>query len=344
MLFRKAIARLNARRTVDLVRYLDAALPDTSHENKVAVLDALWRHLAGYLREDARFQHDAYVTSERYLVHVIPWNFYSPIATVDEVKTAAGKPLFGDDFGVHLDRDKQLDFFRDNIVPFLPELSDVPIANASGFFWSNGLLPALDAAVYYGLIRSFRPKQILEVGSGFSTRLAVRAVAANGDGAITCIEPFPVESYNENLKNERGFKLIESPVQTVDLDTFKRLEPGDILFIDSSHVAKPGSDFEHLLFRIFPLIRSGVLVHIHDIFLPNGYNEDNYTIKHRHWNENYLVAAYLAGNSAWDILIGNAFIWRAPEIAAAWASVFSGNPQLRNYNEVYGCSLWLRRR
>ena len=135
--------------------------------------------------------------------------------------------------------------------------------------WNQDWFPRLDAAAAYVLVRTEPPRRIIEVGSGHSTRFLARAVA---DGRlatrITAIDPEPRASI-------RGLDIefLEKRVQEVPENVFRDLQPGDILFIDSSHQLKPGSDVDLLFNRIIPLLPSGARVHVHDIFLPDEYPE-----------------------------------------------------------------------
>ena len=133
--------------------------------------------------------------------------------------------------------------------------------------WNQDWFPRLDAAAAYAMVRALEPQRIVEVGSGHSTRFLARAVAdARLDTRITAIDPEPRASL-EGLK-VRGLR---QRVQDTPLDVFQDLEARDILFIDSSHQLKPGSDVEFLLQKVLPRLAKGVLVHFHDIFLPDPY-------------------------------------------------------------------------
>lgn len=142
--------------------------------------------------------------------------------------------------------------------------------------------PGLDAALLYGLVRARKPKRIIEIGSGHSTRFAARAIADEGlDTALTAIDPAP----RADIAGLSGRIAIQRcTIQQADLSQFGKLSAGDMLFIDSSHVLMPGSDVDILFNRVMPLLPTGVLVHIHDILLPDpyppgwdwrGYNEQN---------------------------------------------------------------------
>jgi predicted O-methyltransferase YrrM len=131
--------------------------------------------------------------------------------------------------------------------------------------WNQDWFPRLDAAAAYAIVRGTKPRRIVEVGSGHSTRFLARAVADGKlETRITAIDPQPRASL-------AGLKVdwVQSPVQA--LPAFPELEKDDILFIDSSHQRKPGNDVDFLLQGVIPRLPSGTRVHFHDIFLPDGY-------------------------------------------------------------------------
>jgi len=160
--------------------------------------------------------------------------------------------------------------------------------------------PRLDAAIAYALVRERRPRRIVEIGSGHSSRVMARAISDGGlPSDFTAIDPqpraplagLPVRHINRRL-------------QEVPRDIFAALGAGDILFIDSSHKLTPGSDVELLMTRILPAIPAGVLVHIHDIFLPGGYPA---SWSWRNYNEQSAVAALFQGGR-WAPLFASSFV------------------------------------
>jgi hypothetical protein len=157
--------------------------------------------------------------------------------------------------------------------------------------WNQDWFARLDAAAAYAIVRKTKPRRIVEVGSGHSTRFLARAVA---DGQlptkITCIDPEPRATI-AGLRVE----FLRTRVQDVPILVFDALQPGDILFIDSSHQLKPGSDLEFLLRRVLPGLASGVRLHFHDIFLPDPYPE---MWGWRRYNEQEEVEQLLAGGYA----------------------------------------------
>ena len=156
--------------------------------------------------------------------------------------------------------------------------------------WDQDWFPRLDAAAAYAIVRMTRPARIVEVGSGHSTRFMARAVR---DGSlytqITAIDPAPRASIAG-----LDIRYLREPVQSCPLDVFE-LEPGDVLFIDSSHQLKPASDVEFLFERVLPRLASGVRVHFHDIFLPDEYPAE---WTWRRYNEQEAVAALIGDGYA----------------------------------------------
>jgi predicted O-methyltransferase YrrM len=179
----------------------------------------------------------------------------------------------------------------DWIESFAPDLEAIGEDRPPQPRWDQDWFPRLDAAAAYAIVRKTKPRRIVEVGSGHSTRFLARAVA---DGRfqieITCIDPQPRATICG-----LPLKFLRSPVQSIPLQVFENLGPGDILFIDSSHQVKPGNDLEFLLERVLPRLASGVRLHFHDIFLPDPYPE---MWAWRRYNEQEAVERLLADGYA----------------------------------------------
>ncbi len=167
------------------------------------------------------------------------------------------------------------------------------LARESGpaaFPFLNGYFDGLDAAIYYALIRDLKPRRIIEIGAGFSTRIAARAVARNlAEGSsveLISVEPFPEPRLTDA---SLPMTLIRERVERVPMALFESLQANDVLLIDSSHVAKFGGDVTREFLEILPRLQPGVWVHVHDIFFPHDYPAD-WLMKVRHaWNEQYLL-------------------------------------------------------
>jgi hypothetical protein len=179
------------------------------------------------------------------------------------------------------------------------------------YYINNGAFESIDAEIYYCMIRHYKPKKIIEIGAGNSTYLAAQAITKNKeefdiDAELIAIEPYP----NDTLIN--GFpglsRLVKEKLQDVDLAEFSSLGENDILFIDSSHVLRIASDVQYEYLELLPRLNKGVIIHIHDIFLPAEYKRDWILDSHRFFNEQYLLQAFLAFNHSFEILFGNSLM------------------------------------
>lgn len=197
--------------------------------------------------------------------------------------------------------------------------------------WNQDWFPRLDVAAAYAMVRHRKPARIVEVGSGHSTRFLARAAADGGlRSAITAIDPVPRADIAD-----LDVAVVHQVVQRVDTAPFQDLEPGDMLFIDSSHILMPGSDVDWLLGTVLPGLPVGVHVHIHDIFLPDGYPA---AWAWRGYNEQSGVAALLAGGG-WTVRFASHYVATrmAPDVAATVVATLP--PPVG----VYESSLWLEK-
>jgi hypothetical protein len=197
--------------------------------------------------------------------------------------------------------------------------------------WTQGWFPRLDAALAYALVRARRPRRIVEVGSGHSTRFIARAAADAGlEVAITAIDPQPRADIAR-----LPVRALRTDVRAAGTAPFAALEPGDLLIIDSSHVAMPGSDVDLLFNTVLPALPAGVLVHVHDIFLPDDYPPD---WGWRGYNEQLLAATLLTGG-AWRPLFASHYV------ATRMAARLGGGPlaRLPLWPGVPETSLWMVR-
>ncbi len=197
--------------------------------------------------------------------------------------------------------------------------------------WTQQWFARLDAAAAYVLVRDRRPARIVEVGSGHSTRFMARAIADGAiDADLTAIDPAPRADLSGLSVN-----FLAKTVQSAGLSPFAALEPGDVLFIDSSHIAMPGTDVDLLFSRILPALPAGVLVHIHDICLPDDYPSSWHW---RGYNEQQMVAAILAGGGFRPLFASHYIASRmADQVAASVAGrlpLADGTPET---------SLWLEK-
>lgn len=201
--------------------------------------------------------------------------------------------------GIDWNVDSQVCFLKS--LSFTDEVKQWPLEkpSASEFGIRNDAFGPGDAEIWYQLLRKAEPSRIIEIGSGQSTILASMAIRKNSKGCHhTCIEPFEAP-WLESL----GVEVIRKPVEHFDTAYFQTLGDGDVLFIDSSHIIRPGGDVLFEVLELLPSLRPGVIVHIHDIFSPSHYSKnwrENYCW---FWNEQYLLEAFLTHNSEWEILL-----------------------------------------
>ena len=187
---------------------------------------------------------------------------------------------------------------------FADELTDIPTERSEtrNFHFNNYSFESGDAEYWYQLIRCKRPARIIEVGSGYSTLMAIKATRQNQldnpdyQCSHVCIEPFEMP-----WLETAGVKVLRKKVEEVGLSFFAKLDENDILFIDSSHIIRPDGDvlFEYL--ELLPTLNKGVIVHIHDIFSPRNYPAEWLQNEVKFWNEQYLLEAFLSHNSSWQV-------------------------------------------
>lgn len=182
----------------------------------------------------------------------------------------------------------------------------------SRFYIKNCSYPITDALVLFGMIREIKPKRIIEIGSGFTSALMmdVNERFFNNKIEMTFVEPYPELLLSRmSEKDKRKYKVIPEKVQNVSVEVFEKLQSGDILFIDSTHVSKFNSDVNYELFNILPKIKPGVTIHFHDVFdgfeYPLQWLKDGWA-----WNEDYLLRAFLSGNNSYKVLMMNDYMTR----------------------------------
>jgi hypothetical protein len=280
--------------------------------------------------------------------HLLRRHYYLPIPDASDLGDGfwnRESQLIGVDMNDSAALDLLTHVFPKYMGEFRSQFPEQGTAGRNGFHLINGNYMAVDAHVYYAFIRHLKPRRIVEIGSGFSTLLAGAACLKNQEENgemphLTAIEPYPPQQ----LKTGCGglSELLERKVQEVPLDTFTSLAANDILFIDSSHVLREGGDVQFEFCEILPRLAPGVLVHVHDISLPRAYPRV-YFDQRFYWNEQYLLQAFLAFNSRFEVLWpGNYMTMRYPELVS---SVF---PEYHTMRAVFPSSepaaFWMRAR
>jgi len=212
------------------------------------------------------------------------------------------------DQGLEFEPAKYLQFLNSVCAPAKPDYARLPqtLCEAQeGFVLQNDWFGAVDAEVLYSIVRYFRPRSIFEVGSGYSTALMRRSIREGQlQTMLTSIDPQP--RVDVALYCDRA---IRTGVQELGVgEIVDSLQKNDILFIDSSHVIQTGGDVPYLYLELIPRLRPGVLIHVHDIFIPFDYPE--HFVKARYgWAEQYLLHAFLSYNSVFEIIWPSYYMW-----------------------------------
>jgi hypothetical protein len=244
---------------------------------------------------------------------------------------------------VALDTAAAMGFIEDELAPFVPELR-VPryrTGEAGTFYLHNENFESVDAELLYAVVRAMRPRRIVELGSGFSTLLINIACRRNAEhGTATdhvAFDPFPREHILGAELPPAPTRLETLPATEIPIGTFLALGAGDVLFVDTTHSVKIGSDVNFVILDVMPRLAPGVLIHFHDIFLPWEYPRTWFEERRYFWNEQYLLQAFLAFNDEFEILIPAHAVARehTDRLRAVVPSFCSGGSP---------ASMWLRRR
>jgi hypothetical protein len=234
-------------------------------------------------------------------IDVVSRNFYSPVPAWQELRREAFERR-GPLHGIEFDLDVHAAFLTE-LAPFLREFESPP-----GFMWDNHMYGPVDADVLYAMVRHLRPQRVIELGSGFSSLIIAHAIRQNQEEAeggrgepvqYTAWDPYARDFIERGVS---GLELKRTSALDVPAAEFERLASGDILFIDTTHTVKLGSEVNRLILDVLPLLRPGVFVHIHDIFLPYEYPRSFFE-RRMYWNEQYLLQAFLCQNSAWEVSV-----------------------------------------
>ncbi len=296
-------------------------------DNTIEVLVAERDQLKTYLEESSveiaekdnviqavtteRDQYKIYLDElKQYQTWVPPGHFYSPLPCIDELKQREDT-IWGNMpksfLGIDLNEEEQIFMLESmsecyNTLPFSEKQKD-----GYRYYFDNSFFGYADGIILYCFLQKYRPKRIIEVGSGFSSALMLdvnehsfMSVCGGGGGVdFTFIEPYP-ERLKSLLTPHDNVRIIEEKLQDVDTDIFSSLQAGDILFIDSTHVSKIDSDVNLYLFNILPRLAKGVLIHIHDIPYPFEYYKE-WIYNGRAWNEAYMIRTFLQFNTSFKI-------------------------------------------
>lgn len=272
--------------------------------------------------------------------HVTPNHFFFPIPD-----TAALNDKLWDReselAGVNMNIEMQMYLLTEVFPKYMQETlyPAESTGKSNEYYYANGSFGPVDAEVLHCMIRHFKPRRVIEVGSGYSTLVSAKACLLNKqkDGVqseLVAVEPYPNQALRQGFPGLT--ELIDKPLEQVDLGLFSGLEANDILFIDSTHVLKIGGDVKYLYLEVLPRLAGGVLVQCHDIFFPIEYPKQWIMENHWFWTEQYLVQAFLAFNSKFDVLWASQYIKRRhPDMLMKAFPSFN--------DSVSPASLWLKK-
>jgi Methyltransferase domain len=238
---------------------------------------------------------------------VVPRNYYSPVPDLDllpediwERRSALG--------GVEMGTDSAIDLVESELAPFVAEL-EVPADGPKPpgeFFLHNQNYESVDAELLYAILRARKPQRVLELGSGYTTLLIGAACRRNAEDGIetehVAYDPYPrAQIFGTSPPPPTRFE----PISAIDvsLDAFRELRAGDVLFVDTTHTVKLGSDVNYIVLDVLPVLAPGVIVHFHDVFLPWEYPRPWFETMQYYWAEQYLLQAFLAFNDAFEVFL-----------------------------------------
>lgn len=269
-----------------------------------------------------------------------PGHFSSPLPNLKAVRATPALSA-GDTrelAGIDLRAQEQMSLLKQ----FAAYYADLPFQETrtgrSRYSYSNTFFRHGDAVILYSFLRHFKPERVIEIGSGHSSAAMLDANDQRLTPPIhfTFVEPFPQRLMGLLSEEDRQrTEIIQTPAQSVSPEVFRRLQRNDILFVDSSHVVKVGSDVAHIVFQVLPTLEPGVIVHFHDIFWPFEYPR-RWTLEGQSWNEAYFLRAFLQFNSAFEILYCNSYM------GVCFPDELGRNLPLCIKDP--GASLWLRRK
>ncbi|HEX3576864.1 MAG TPA: class I SAM-dependent methyltransferase [Rhodopila sp.] len=264
-------------------------------------IDALGRVLDRLLYGPSRIRG---VLQQKYGVTITRADPYAEIPTIQDLERSFASPS-----SLNLDR---IFPANDVMVQELDRLMKVsgefdPPARSSRpgeYAWETPAFSFSDAMAYYAMIRTRKPRTILEIGGGWQTAVALMACQKNGMGRIVCVDPNP----SEFLRAVQGIEIVEQRVQDLETEFFNSvLREGDLLFIDSTHTVRHDSDCLHLYLRILPAIQASITIQVHDIYLPDTLSLTQMREQQIFWNEQYLLFAYMCSNPRTRAIYGSRY-------------------------------------
>jgi hypothetical protein len=265
-------------------------------------------------------------------------HYYSPIpdleALPEDIWTRRGEMP-----GVRFDIPGSLEFVRKELAEYVAEYAPPrqPTGDPRDFFLDNGLYESVDTELLYAIVRRFQPPRVMELGSGMSTLVIADARERNGQadrGGHVVYDPFMREDLGPAIHRIAEPRLVSAT--DIPIEDFEQLQAGDLLFVDTTHTVKVGGEVNRIVLEVLPVLAPGVLIHVHDIYLPFEYPREFAVERNFFWAEQYLLQAFLAFNDQFDVMVGaNALARLYPaETAELFPSATPG---------IHPGAFWLRR-
>ncbi len=298
----------------------------------------VWQMFSRFIRHNYRF----FIFWEKLGFHISPNHYYDPLPIItelsDDIWNRRSKLT-----GININEKTQFQILKEFSI-FKGEYDNFPLnkqKNLQIYYVNNKAFESVDGEILYCFIRHFKPKKIIEIGSGASTLLISQAIIKNREENNSICEFITIDPYPKNFVENKPpglTKLLKDKVQNISVSFFEELNENDILFIDSSHVLKIDSDVFYEYLEILPRLNKGVLVHVHDIFLPAEYPRALIHTSFRFWNEQYLLQAFLTFNEEFEIL------WAGSFLHLNYPSILEKAFNSYSRDKRWPASFWMRRK
>jgi predicted O-methyltransferase YrrM len=298
-----------------------------------------------YLQEQLEFWQGGFVP---------PGHYYSPLNDLADLRAQIDTVFnYNTELkDINLKSAEQYELLQ-SLAKWYPKLPFVKsLSPGLRYYYDNIFYSYSDGIFLFCLLNHIRPKQVIEVGSGFSSAamLDTNELFFENNIDLTFIEPYPEERLRKLVKDGDKVSIVEKFVQQIGLEFFQKLGRADILFIDSSHVSKFRSDLNYILFEILPVLASGVYIHFHDIFFPFEYPKE-WILQGRAWNETYLLRAFLMNNKDYEIVLFPSYLesthaeWLTEHMPLTMElhEKWPGEENFKYFLPNKGQSLWLRK-
>jgi len=301
--------RISGDALSDIMSDLNLTVENLNETDLIILLKHMLFIIAQKALKDGGLQLDLFYEAEKFGLHVLPTHFYSPIPNTHELAEQVWDSYDVSDLNYN---SGEMCSLLDKISKYKDEVVDIAITKEcledgiNDYYYENPAFHGMDAIIYYYMIRYFKPKRLVEIGCGYSTLIAAKAVLLNKVTEFVCIEPYPPAFINEQVPGIN--KLITKFIQDIPIAFFEALESGDILFIDSSHVSKTGSDVNYIFLRVLPKLKQGVIIHFHDILIPYEVQADWVKDLRLFWNEQYLLHTLLSASEQYRTVMPNHYM------------------------------------